>query len=342
MKVRLVGLKRPNAMNSMDKVAASYVRALGDGGGQPIDTSYEVYQSRRFSSRGGLLEPYVNIVFARFEHQGTEIIHAVEPELGFRGVDVVTSHGCYGLKAGRTENRFMDGLTVFQHGQAYRHAKRVVCVGEHVRDEITGEWPELKEKTSVVHLPFEAQAWRDVRLRDVLWVGFITPRKDPALLLQALREPALEGRRVTVKLVGKKWPAYPKYARRFEEEMGWLASRNVERDDFLTEPELEAAYRTSGCVVATSSHEGWQAVPYEAWIRGTPVVLPMEPFYLKQFQGAPGVYWFRPGEASGLATAVRSALEGEPFRPDPNVVRQHTFAHCGEELRAVYEGLSGR
>ena len=331
--VSLAYSPRGNMANSMDKVASSYSKALETVGVHSEPLPVDV---RLGAARGGRITPWRRLATGRYPDG--RFVHATEAQAAMRGTAVTTLHVCYfgdNIPAD-AENRFWDRTVKWQTYVAAMHSRTVACVSPFVAAEFRRFFPGHAPKAEYVPLPFEASPFRLAPVADALWVGTGIPRKRLWMLKNL---PEAVQRLILVHRPFREHPledyrnldALREYRTSLDapppREIRWLRG--------LPEADLDRLYRSSRCFVATSTYEGFHAAPFEAWIRGTPTVVPDHPTYRAQFPNDPeGVFFFT--SERDLDRAVLRAMDHGPFNPDKAIVTEHSFQNVGRALLGSY------
>jgi glycosyltransferase involved in cell wall biosynthesis len=184
-------------------------------------------------------------------------------------------------------------------------SSQAVCVSENTRSDLRRFYPHLGLKAAVIH---EASALSpnlrpaetlDLQSPYALYVGNISPNKDPDVLVRSLEILESENHFLNVYHVGG-------------DDAG-LLSRAVSRSNLhrpvqsigrLRDTELAAAYERARCLIVSSSHEGFCLPVLEAQSFGTPVIC-SDISVLREVAGD-GALFFGSGDAVGLADCLKS------------------------------------
>lgn len=330
MRVRLVTARRDRRPSSYAIYTEKARRALEAAGADAVEV-VRVEQSAD-SDRGGVLRPTLAQLFGRFPADGS-LWHATEPNTAYRGVDVLTIHDLYPYT--------VPGLTmgIFRNvaARGARRARRLVVQTEVVKRDVERFLgAEAAARTRVVGPAFpDVGAERLPTRYDLLWVGSLEPRKQPALFLQRLAEIPGPRLRVAFRSARPSEPGADPVVRAFEaasrtHDLTWL-------DQNLTDPELDRLYRSSTVLVSTSLNEGFHYPVMEAYTRGTAVLLPRTPLYTEIYGEIDGVRYFEPW--GPLEAGVRASLAAGPYTPDAALLERFSFAGVGRRLHAVYAEL---
>ncbi|MDE1821975.1 MAG: glycosyltransferase family 4 protein [Euryarchaeota archaeon] len=343
--VRYAFLERTHP-SSMSNAAKYYQRALATQG----EKAETFPVGLRYGARlGGRVKPAFQFLTRSYDRD--HLYHAVEPEVAFRGADVVTYHILFPFYD-RTQ-RSMDRLwTSWRYRRAAARARAIVAINPAIQEEIRELLGEgAHRKTHLIRLPLQApSAGRKERAYDLLWVGGNHPRKGPAKFLEALLK--VPGRRKVCFLLHRQ----PEYTEENSKIDRWL--REVRRLHDLDLPEypvpfarLDELYRSSHAFVNSSYYEGFPIAVFDAYARGTRIVVPEVLNFTKDYGHANGVHYYRydcrrvleggedPKMVERLAGAIESALSEGDFTPSPEVLRPYSDEFVGRELSGLYRKL---
>lgn len=149
----------------------------------------------------------------------------------------------------------------------------VVCVSEATRKDLAKYHRRFAAKSAVIHeagalvAQEAAEQFSRVSAPYAIYVGNISPNKNPALLVAALKILRDRGIGLNVVHVGR-------------DELGLLSSAleaaalttSVRTFNGLSDAELAAAYRGAHCLIVTSTYEGFCLPVVEAQALGVPVI----------------------------------------------------------------------
>ena len=204
----------------------------------------------------------------------------------------------------------------FVFPRALSAASTIICVSRATQERLKQYYPRYAHKTVVIH---EAGALRDYgRSRSGDWpqptsetpygvfVGNISPNKNPAVLVDALRILEERGRPVTIYHIGR-------------DELGLLAEAQrraglqlpIKSAGTVSDETLNAIYYNAHFLVNTSIDEGFCLPVIEAQARGVPVVCSNIPV-LQEVAGD-GALFFEPDEPIALADAVSKIVMDPSF-----------------------------
>jgi glycosyltransferase involved in cell wall biosynthesis len=213
----------------------------------------------------------------------------------------LTLHDLRHLQQGARARRWLARRVI---GTAVHGARRVIAVSAALREQLALEFGLARERIRVVpnaadHLPLLPRA--PLPGAPILCVAHLEPRKNQALLLQALRDdPGLPELWLVGAAKGRERERLERLAREFG-----VAARVRFRG---TPPDAELAemYARCGCVVLPSTLEGYGLPVAEALRAGAPVAIARIPALLEVAAGA--AESFDPHSAAECAAALRSAL----------------------------------
>ena len=196
-----------------------------------------------------------------------------------------------------------------------RFASSVICVSRSTRDDLTRHYPRFSKKAIVVH---EASALvtegEPIRAENsglippyAIYVGNISPNKNPGLLVAALKILETRQRPLTVYHVGRDDAALLAHANE-----GAELQRPVQSVGPLSARALAGAYAGATCMVAPSTQEGFCLPVLEAQSLRVPVICSDIPV-LREVAGA-GALFFDPTDANALADCLERVFQDENLR----------------------------
>jgi glycosyltransferase involved in cell wall biosynthesis len=229
-----------------------------------------------------------------------------------------------------------------------RRAERVLTDTDAVRAELLDEWRLPPERVRTVRLgpgrgaPAEEGAARPGAAdsgagaaragggqpANVLAVGGLEPRKQPALLVEAHRRAHARGLQAGLAFVGD-----GPLRRELEDAGATVLGR-------LGDRELDAAYANALCLACVSREEGFGFTPLEAISAGVPAVVSDLPVFRETLGDA--ALTVPPGDADALAAALLR-LEREPELRERLVAagREHvgllSWERAARETHAAFE-----
>ena len=233
--------------------------------------------------------------------------------------------------------------------QAYRRtlirSKRVIATTPFMRDELLKAYgSQFKDKIRIVPIACEAGIGPGVRpaVYDVLWIGSTLRRKAPTEFLRAVGilpkefRIALRLRRASEQL-SESADAIAELVDRYRQE-----GRRIDVwSEEMPRPAIEELYRSSKCLVSTSTYEGFHMPVAEAYLRGLNVVLRDAAYYRSMYDGVgAGIHWY--SDSRDLPTAIAEAVRNGPFHIDQALRDRLSFRGVGRLLKGVYEEASPR
>jgi glycosyltransferase involved in cell wall biosynthesis len=230
-------------------------------------------------------------------------------------------------------------------------ADRVICVSAHTRDELLARFPEVAERTEVVHngvdhvdaerLDATGEAFvRALALpKDyVLYAGSLDVRKNVGLVLDALERLKARGRPATLVLAGQSWFG----SGAVETRVGRMRAEghDIRPLGYQPEPVFYELMRRAALFVFPSRYEGFGLPPLEAMRLGTPAIVSTTGATPEVCGGA--ALAVGPEDAEGLAAAMERLLQSEPERlrwaeEGRRHAERFTWGRCADETLAAYE-----
>jgi glycosyltransferase involved in cell wall biosynthesis len=191
-------------------------------------------------------------------------------------------------------------------------ASAIICVSQASRQQLTRLYPRSARKTVVIHeagalgqhIAEAGAIGQPVEKPYGLFVGNISPNKNPAVLVEAVK--LLENR-------GNLFPLY--HIGRDELALLAEAQRRLELKHpirllgTVTDDVLAASYQEAHCLINTSLDEGFCLPILEAQARGVPVVCSDIPV-LREVAGE-GALFFNPTDPAALAEALFKVFTDE-------------------------------
>jgi alpha-1,3-rhamnosyl/mannosyltransferase len=204
-------------------------------------------------------------------------------------------------------------------------------------DEVRRFYPEHAGKTVPVHLGVTTgrpapsaeslaalRRERGLPERFALVTGWITPHKDPLVVVQALAELRRRGVELPVVFVGPNAtelavgapPGFNAgYVERVREAMragGLVHGRDLFTLGYVSDDELGRLFHMATAYLFPTRYEGFGLPSLEATLAGCPAVVSAIPPLLEQNRALDGAYRvFEPGDATGLADQLAWILEHE-------------------------------
>lgn len=188
---------------------------------------------------------------------------------------------------------------------ALKRSKRVLVVSQTLRDELLEHFDARPEQIVVApngadHLPLAPRA--PAHDSPLLFVGHVEPRKNLALLLQAL---ALDPQLPDLAIAGAEKSGQRAELEQLAARLGvagrlrWLGLQSDEQ--------LARLYASCACVALPSRREGFDIPLVEALRAGAPVACSDLPVH-RELAG-PAACYFVPDDAQAAADALRSAMD---------------------------------
>jgi glycosyltransferase involved in cell wall biosynthesis len=192
-------------------------------------------------------------------------------------------------------------------------ASAIICVSEASRQKLTTLYPRSIGKALVIH---EAGALRGLEGGTCtetepygLYVGNISPNKNPAVLAQALKILENKGNPVNFYHAGRDELALLADAQRHNGLAHPIRSMGT-----VTDSALAASYRNAHCLVNTSLDEGFCLPILEAQSRGVPIICSDIPV-LREVAGE-GALFFDPTSPVALAEIIFKMFTDSSLRTD--------------------------
>lgn len=222
----------------------------------------------------------------------------------------------------------------------------VVCVSEATRKDFAKYHRRFADKSTVIHeagaLIGEraAEQFSRVSAPYAIYVGNISPNKNPALLVAALKILRDRGIDLSVVHVGR-------------DELGLLSgaleadalTKSVRTFNGLSDAQLAAAYRGAHCLVVTSTYEGFCLPVVEAQALGVPVIC-SDIAVLREVAGE-GALFVDPCDAGALATRLHAAMTDPALRvrlsdAGRRNAARFSWSRAAAEAEALFERLIER
>ena len=226
---------------------------------------------------------------------------------------------------------------------ALARADRILCISEHTRSDLIRFYPEVADKTSVVHLGFDARfaapsaLGRQHSRPFILYVGIRRGYKNWDGLVEAYARSCLPAEEVDLLCVGD-GPFRPQEAALLD-RLGVVA-KVIQRE--ADDRELQALYRDAVLFAYPSLYEGFGIPPLEAMAVDCPVVA-VRAASVPEVCGNAAEYG-EPGDLDSLAAALeRVALSpsraGELRAEAKRQLTKFSWERCAAENAAIYRGL---
>lgn len=230
---------------------------------------------------------------------------------------------------------------------------RILAVSENTRQDLIRCYPRAGAVASTVHSackfpiataadPAGREDGHDGGRGGFLFVGTLEPGKNLALALRALAALRRRGHAASLRVIGAKgWKQ--SHIPGLVESLG--LSGAVDFAGYLDEAGLRQAYRSARALVFPSAYEGFGFPILEAQSQGCPVIAADNS--CQREIGGEAAFYFRDGDAEGLAALMERCVKGDPAFP---AAREKGFANCrrfswertAAETLEVYYAALGR
>ncbi len=327
---------------SMYTHAREVVKALETAG---IEASSYAIHSERGAMIGGLVRPLIRGYLKQYpEHSSDVVVHHTSHDV-LRGVDVVTIHDLYPFHY--DQRVIADRFTQMAIRRACRVAKRVIVTTEQMRREMLATELCGADKIRVIPVPFEAISTsllidglkpRLTDRYDGVWIGRYAPNKNFEQFVRLVWD--FPGMKFAARVTQSPGRPFLGYSVGEMVNAGKLLGL-LDLLPYLSDDELDHLYRGARVFVVTSTYEGFHAPAMEAYLRGTPLVLPRREPFVSIYGDAEGVFWFD-GTDADLVKAFRKAHQLGSFTPDSRVVDSVSYSTVGTKLKSVYEEVVRR
>lgn len=227
-------------------------------------------------------------------------------------------------------------------------ASAVICVSQSTRRDVETRYRFVKDKLTVVHeAPIIDAGQPGAALPDGrferpygLYVGNVSPNKNVAVLVEALRRLQADGDAPAVYHVGRDSAGLLADA---ERRIGGGAI--VRRAGVLSDAELIAAYRGAACFINTSVNEGFCLPVVEAQSLGAPVICADIPV-LREVAGE-GAMFFPPNDAGALADRMKSVfgdnrLQQRMVQASRDNAARFSWRKAAGETEAIFDAVRAR
>jgi glycosyltransferase involved in cell wall biosynthesis len=230
-----------------------------------------------------------------------------------------------------------------------RVAERIITMSEYSKQQICRLLRVPPDKVAAIPLaadPYFAQPPSEserMALRTitggapyVLFVGILSPQKNLATLVHAMRRSDLPSRGVKLVIAGSDREGYGAHLRRIAAE----AKVDLLLPGFVTRATLRALYHGSLCVVLASFGEGFGLPVVEAFASRTPVIAADRQSLPEVVDGAGCL--FDPDDTSALATLLDRMASDDAFRNDlvrrgDARAKEFSWRTTAERTARVYE-----
>jgi glycosyltransferase involved in cell wall biosynthesis len=222
---------------------------------------------------------------------------------------------------------------------------KVVCVSGATQSDLDRFYPRYASKGVVV---YEASAILDAGTATsdnsvlvqpyAIYVGNISPNKNPDVLARALKILESSGQRLNVFHVGSDDRSLLADALRAAGVIQPVRTINGATDSMLVE-----TYRHANCLITTSTHEGFCLPVIEAQSLGTPVICSDIPV-LREVAGD-GALFFDPSDAAALARCLNKVFNDKHLREQMSLAGRRnsarfSWARAAQEIEAIFEEIS--
>jgi glycosyltransferase involved in cell wall biosynthesis len=223
-----------------------------------------------------------------------------------------------------------------------RAASAVVCVSQATRRDVETRYPFARDKLAVVHeAPIIDAAQPGVPQPDGrfdtpygIYVGNVSPNKNVAILVEALKQLKRDGDAPVICHIGRDQAGLLAEAER-------RAGGNIIRKmGTLSDADLVSAYRGATCFINTSLNEGFCLPVVEAQSVGAPVICADIPV-LREVAGE-GALFFPPHNAAALASRIRSIfgdaqLQRRMSRASLDNAARFSWRKAAGETEAIFD-----
>lgn len=214
---------------------------------------------------------------------------------------------------------------------------RLLVYCEAMADELREHYPEFSDRTVPVQLGVttgrpaptpgalaELRRERGLPERFALVTGWITPHKDPLVVVRALSELRRRGTPLPVVFVGPNATeladgappgfnaAYVASVRAAMQEGGLVHGRDLFTLGYVSDDDLTRLFHLATAYLFPTRYEGFGLPSLEATLAGCPAVVSAIPPLLEQHRALGGAYHvFEPGDAMALADRLAGILSNE-------------------------------
>ena len=226
-----------------------------------------------------------------------------------------------------------------------RSASAVICVSQNTRRELEMRHPGSGKKLVVVYeagvangdAPVTPSTSGSFEAPYGLYVGNVSPNKNPTVLIEALKILHARGRAPTIYHVGN-----DSLGLLAEAQQRILPDHPIRKAGLLSDGELVAAYRGAACLINTSLNEGFCLPLVEAQSAGLPIICADIPV-LKEVAGE-GALFFAPSDAGALAERLRAVFDDAELRQRmaslslKNAAR-FSWRRAAEETEKIFDAI---
>jgi glycosyltransferase involved in cell wall biosynthesis len=226
-----------------------------------------------------------------------------------------------------------------------RSASAVICVSQNTRRDLEMRHPVFSSKLAVVYeagitncdAPLKSSTSGIFEAPYGLYIGNVSPNKNPAVLIEALKILHARGRAPSIYHVGSDSAGLLA-----EAQQRILPDHPILKAGLLSDGELAAAYRGAACLVNTSLNEGFCLPLVEAQSLGVPVICGDIPV-LREVAGE-GALFFAPTDAGALAERLGTLFDDAALRHRmaalslQNAAR-FSWRRAADETEKIFEGV---
>jgi glycosyltransferase involved in cell wall biosynthesis len=280
--------------------------------------------------------------FLNYGDEDYDIVHDTRGDSLFNGVDVSSILDLYVYLHMTTmsEKLVRLPLKIFEnYKRTLKLSKKVIVLNEGMKTEIVSYFGQrYGDKIRVIPPSFDVPLIKENREEkyDVIWVGSSAKRKNLPLFLEAVSNLPSKYK------VGLRFNYINKYVSDDFKAINDAIVRlkDVGKTVDMLPPSkswdaLENLYRSSKCLVSTSSYEGFHMPVAEAYLRGVNVVLPKNDLYQSIYGEAEGVHYYK--DKKDLPTKISEAVQYGRFVHARNVVEYLSHKRVGAQLKEAYE-----
>ena len=226
-----------------------------------------------------------------------------------------------------------------------RSASVVICVSRSTCRDLEKGHPGCRDKLAVVHEAGFVNSDVSVKPASIssfempygLYVGNVSPDKNPTILVEALKILHAQGRAPNVYHVGN-----DSVGLLSEVQQRTLPEHPIRQAGFLSDRELVAVYRGATCLINTSLNEGFCLPVVEAQSLGVPVICPDIPV-LREVAGE-GALFFPPTNAEALAERLGAlfddvALQQRMAASSRKNAARFSWRHAADETEEIFDAI---
>ena len=226
-------------------------------------------------------------------------------------------------------------------------SKALICDSNFTRDELLKYFPDLENKSKVVHLGVskpEAEVFDSIIEKlsllpeeYLLYVGTLAPHKNIVKLIRSFAILVRQGYYGKLVIAGGKGWMYEEI---FEVVKILNIAEKVVFTGFISQIDLEGLYKYAFALINCSLYEGFGLPPLEGMIRNIPAIVSNIPVF-KEVCGDAAIY-FNPYDEKDIAEKIASVLNDEQLRKEMifkglEKVKEYSWEKCARETLKVYE-----